>query len=54
MRRNYYLMKNKSLGYDGIFPEFLINMDPGAKGYILKVYIKILRTGDVPASFKKS
>lgn len=29
-------------------------MGPGAKGYILKVYNKILSTSDVPASFKKA
>lgn len=46
--------KNKSPGFDGIFPEFLINMGPGAKGYILKVYNKILSTGNVPTSFKKA
>jgi hypothetical protein len=45
---------NKSPGFDGIFPEFLINMGPGAKGYILKVCNKILSSGNVPTSFKNA
>jgi hypothetical protein len=48
------IKNNKSPGFDGIFPEFLINMGPGAKGYILKVFNKILSSGNVPTSFKKS
>lgn len=46
-------VKINSLSFDGIFPEFLINIGPGAKGYILKVYNKILSTVDIPASLKK-
>lgn len=46
--------KNKSPGFDGIFPEFLINIGPGAKRYTLKVYNKILSSGNVPDFFKKT
>lgn len=46
--------KNKSSVYNGIYPKFLINIGPSAKGGIFKIYHKILNTGNAPISFKKA
>lgn len=46
--------KNKSPGLDGILPEFLLNLGPAAKRYLISLYSHIIKTGHLPKQFKET
>ena len=48
------LKHRKAAGYDGIYPEFLINCGPKTKEYLLKLYNSLLSDGNLPSEFKKA
>jgi len=46
--------KSKSTGLDGILPEFLLNLGPAAKRYLISLYSNIIKTGHLPRQFKET
>lgn len=46
--------KIKPPGLDGILPEFLLNLGPAAKRYLMSLYSNIIKTGYLPKRFKET
>jgi len=49
-----FVKPGKAAGFDGVYPEFLLNSGPNVRKWLSKFYSDIVKTGNLPSSLKQT